>query len=196
MDYAELETEIVGVLNTYFGANTLADVFEARTMPENKVELLQPFTKGQCNIAYLDSDYATPASTSTIEQMETITLGVFMRCNTVKDEAGSYKLLKAVKNALIGYKPTDARTRMWIADYTGWNIEDAQIGDMLAFKFDTVNVQSIVEPENDVISSTGNTTQGGNFTEVDADLYDAKPEPDVKIGEEQVILADENLPEP
>jgi len=197
MDYGALETEIVGVLNSYFEDNDLDEFYEAREMPENQTELLQGFTKGQCNVAYLDSNYGPPASTSSITQMETVTLGVFMRCNAVRGAEGSHKLLAEVKKALVGYRPADARTRMWIAEYAGWNIEDAQVGNMLAFRFDTVNVQSIVEPEaDDVISATGTVKESAPLLQVDSDLYDARPEPDVKIGEDSVVLAEEVQTEP
>lgn len=192
MDYGALETEIVGVLNSYFEDNDYDAVFEAREMPENQTELLQGFEKGQCNVAYMESTYGPPASTSSIQQMETVTVGVFMRCSAVRGAGGSHKLLEVVKGALTGYKPDDARSRMWVAEYAGWNIEDAQVGNMLAFRFNTVNVQGIVEPEADeVISATGAVKVSGNLLEVESDLYDTRPEPDVKIGEESVVLADE-----
>jgi hypothetical protein len=192
MDYGALETEIVGVLNTYFEDNDYDAVFEAREMPENQTELLQGFDKGQCNVAYMESSYGPPASTSSIMQMETVTVGVFMRCSAVRGAGGSHKLLEVVKSALTGYKPDDARSRMWVTEYAGWNIEDAQVGNMLAFRFNTVNVQGIVEPEADeVISAAGAVKVSGNLLEVESDLYDARPEPDVKIGEESVVLADE-----
>lgn len=174
MDYGALETELKGVLLDYFAANSLSAIFDAREMPENQNELLQSYDKGMCNVQYLDSTYGDPESTSIIEQKEMVKVGVFMRTDTVKDAKGAYQLLKHVKLALIGYKPEDARTRMWVSNYSGWVIEEGQVGDVLEFTFETRNVQHMVDPVElsiDSIDTDGSTAESGNLVELDAKIY-------------------------
>ena len=102
-DYDALEVELVGVLNTYFGANPLSDdvllntVFDARQMPENQVELLQDYDKSLVNVQYVDSIYMDPESTSSITQEETIKVICYLQCNAMKGPSGGYKLLACVK---------------------------------------------------------------------------------------------------
>ena len=180
MDYAGLESELVTVLTAYFtatvqGEGTLADVFAARVMPENQDDLLQQYDKGMCNVQYVDSVYADPASTSIIEQEETVKVSVFMQTNSMKDATqGGYLLIASVKEALIGYKPVDARTRMWISGYGGWEIADGEVAYYLEFSFRTVNVQTIVDTSDadTTIDSGGTVTTGGGLLQVESCLYE------------------------
>lgn len=194
MDYALLETELVDVLTAHFAANAMADIYDARPMPENQEELLQDFDNGgQCNVSYMDSLYGDPDSTSIIDQEETVKVGIFMRCNTVKDDKGSYRLLKEVKKALLGYKPNDARTRMWISSYAGWEPVDGQVGSMLEFAFRTQNVQSIVEQPDEAINAEGDVKQTTPpLLEVDEELYVSNS--DTKEPDGDVVLSMAPLP--
>lgn len=196
MNYAALEEDLKDKLNAAFVADSLDGFFEAVVMPESPKELLKAYTKGRAYVSYMGSSYGTPINTDTIEQMETVRVGVIMRCSTVRDNKGTYALLGAVKKALLGYRPNGARNRIWISDYVGWNIEDATIADVIVLSFDTVEVQRIAEPAGDAVLNSDEpaVTEGGNWMQVDSDLYDVQPEPDEQIGTEEIILADE-MPE-
>jgi hypothetical protein len=170
-DYDALEVELVGVLNSYFGANNISDggalldtVFNARQMPENQVELLQDYEKSLVNVQYVDSIFQEPMSTSSIVQEETIKVICYLQCNMMKGDSGGYRLIGCVKDSLMGYEPANARTRMWISNYGDWNIVDGQLNPFIEFSFRTMAQQVIDDTEQPLPGS-------GPLVEVDSSLY-------------------------
>jgi|GEM_PF-3486840 len=171
MDYDGLEVELVGVLNNFFAANNIGageallnSVFQARQMPENQQELLQDYTKSLVNVQYVDSIYQDPQSTSKILQEETVKVICYLQCNAMKGETGGYKLIAAVKDALLGYQPQNAKTRMWISNYGDWNIVDGQLNPFIEFSFRTVSQQVIDDTDQPLPDS-------GPFAGIDSSLY-------------------------
>lgn len=188
MDYDGLEIELTGVLNTYFGVTTLAfrayddnydenydlgpgtnvllnTVFDARQMPENQNELLQAYDKSLVNVQYVDSIYDDPQSTSIIVQQETIKVICYMQCNMMKGMGGGYQLIACVKNALIGYQPAGAKTRMWISNYGDWQVVDGQLNPFVEFSFRTVSQQVITDNSDPPLKGSG------PLAKVDSSLY-------------------------
>lgn len=161
MDYGALETELVGVLKAFFGANTLSTL-DARVMPETAAEILQTYEKALANVHYMDSDYDKPASTSTIVQNEHVHVSIYLQADNMKDpDSGGYTLLTATKDALTGYMPANARTRMWISGYGDWQVEDGQMMPYVEFTFDTLHQQKRNDSEEEI---------GGTLSSIGGDL--------------------------
>ena len=170
MDYNALETEIVGALNAYFTANSIYENFQARPLPENQSELLETYEKSLVNVHYSDSSYTDPRSTDQIVQDETVRVVCYLQCDTMKDATkGGYLLLKHIKAALLGYKPENARTRMWISSYGDWTVAEAgQVNPYIEFAFGAVNTQEI--EENEALPDGLNESTSLNSVYLDNDL--------------------------
>ena len=173
MDYDALEAELVGVLNTYFGANNIvgsdpvalySTVYQARQMPQNQSALLQSYDFSLVNVLYADSVYGDPKSTADRVQDEQIKIVCFLQCNAMSGPTGGYNLIAQVKNALLGYRPNNATTRMWISNYGDWRIEDGQLNPYIEFSFRTV-AQQVIDDNDPVLDGTG------LLAGVDSDLY-------------------------
>ncbi len=174
MDYDLLETEIVGVLNTYFGSHLigvepgefLGSVFVARAMPEDQTELLHNYDKGVVNVQYADSTYGSTRATDRVIQEEQVMVVLYVQCDKMKGATGGYRLLKAIKKALLGYKPEEAITKMSISAYGDWRIEDGEMRPYLEFTFKTINQQEVENPNYETIDSEGQLTEGGPLGDV------------------------------
>lgn len=154
MDYAALEVEIANRLNLYFNTtplepNTgnLSSLFTARAFPDNQEVLMQDYTKSLVNVLYTDSEYFDPESNSLINQRERVKVTLLMQTNTSAGPGGAYALIDAVKSALVGYKPTSATSRMWVFDYSTWQINGGQLMPSIEMVFDTVCQQVFDDSE-------------------------------------------------
>ena len=179
MNYDTLETELVGVVQAYLTAQEYDGVYGVRQMPENQTELLQDYDSwpgGLVNIQYSDSEYGQALSTSMIEQIETVKVCCFIQANKMKGATGGYKLLDCVKRALLGYWPSEARSRMYISSYGDWRIEDGEMKPYLEFSFDTIAQQIDINsmtsaPHGFTIDSANSVYVGGPLSEVDVENY-------------------------
>ncbi len=193
MDYDALEIELVGVLNTYFGANNLSDevllntVFAARRFPETQTALLQDYSKSQVNVKYSDSTYELPDSTSEICQDETVNVTLYIQADKMNGPDGGYRLLYYVKRALLGYRPVDSMTRMWVTGYGDWRIEDGQMKPFIEFAFKTVVYQVDHDPDTVTIDRDSTVSTGGALLEIDSSLY-ALPDTETVIGVSNIVL--------
>jgi len=179
VDYDSLETELVGVLNSYFESRLLGsdpdvflkDAYQARRMPENQAELIQEYDKGLINVQYSDSTYGATKATDQVQQEETVMVICYVQCDKMKGERGGYKLLRCMKKALLGYKPADATEKMVISSYGDWRVEEGEMRPFVEFSFKTLNIQEVEDRIVGTIDSEGTIGAGGNLTEVDSDLY-------------------------
>ena len=206
MDYDGLEVELVGVLNDYFSANNLSDgppavllntVFGARQFPEDQTELLQTYEDtpgGLVNVLYSDSSYGSAGgvmSAAEIVQDETVRVAFFIQANKMRGSSAGYKLLAVVKKAILGYRPADSKTRMWLSEYGDWrlNTEEGEMRPYLEFSFVTLAVQQLENTGLDAtIDSISSITEGGPLVEVDQSLY-ILPDTETVVSTTQDILS-------
>jgi hypothetical protein len=144
MDYGALELELVNLLNNYFNATFsgsgpayLSSLYLARVFPESPDEFLQDYSKGLVNVLYVDSEYFEPESSSYIMQHERVTIACWLTTNTARGAGGEYDLISAVKDCLVGYKPTNAENLMWVSDFDSFTINEGQLATVIKFCFDT-----------------------------------------------------------
>jgi Gp37 protein len=147
MNYEALETELVGVLNAYFADNGTDGLFMARVLPDNQVDARQDYAKAVVNVLYYDGDYGEPLSTGAMVQEETVRVLLVFQANHLRGDGGFYAFIAGAKNALTGYRPAGARTRMWISDYSSASINDGQLMPALEFSFRTEVLQVRFEDE-------------------------------------------------
>ena len=110
-------------------------------MPENDDEFSTPGEKSLANVHYTDSNYDQPKVTHLVSQVETIKVAIYLQSRKLRSDAGAYSLLKHIKKCLVGYKPKDARTKMYISGYGDWRLEkdESMLMPFLEFSFETFN---------------------------------------------------------
>jgi len=187
MDYDGLEIEIVGVLNTYFGATLLSNdppvylssVYSARLMPDNPADLLQDYNTTVVNVAYYDSTFSEPQSTAQISQQEHVHVACHIQGSLVRigttgvAKTGTNGCVWAVIRALMGYKPAGATTRMWVSDMGGWKVNEAdgEVKPLVEFTFRTIAEQALCDVNTDFIDSINTVVESGPEAEIDSTLY-------------------------
>lgn len=148
MDYEALEQELVNRLNAYFTDKGIEAQFGARRMPENDDEYKRVGSKPFVNVHYADSSFDKPTSTSAIHQTETITISFYVQARQLRGENGAHKLIGHINTCILGYRPQNARTRMFISGYGDWQAGDeGEINPFIQMQFDTLLQQ---QPEAEI----------------------------------------------
>jgi len=147
MHYGQLETEITNRLNDYFTSLSVSNLFEAKPIPENDSEGIRAFIKGTVYIQYLKSSYQPTQSLNSVSQPETIILRLTFDVQNLRQANGFYNLIDHVKKSLLGYRPSNATTRLVIDEYDLLQYENNSVQPYLQMKCDALNVQDIDEEE-------------------------------------------------
>lgn len=103
MNYEQLETEIVVRLAPFatVGVNVIKT-------PEVEIERKRPEPqKAQFTVMYAGSEYENVQSTAQVSQMESVFVAVLVESNLLRGQRGVYNLVKVLKEALIGFKPSN-----------------------------------------------------------------------------------------
>lgn len=150
MNYGTLEIELVDLLNAFFVTNGVDHLFEAIPIPQNQSEQERPFIKGTISVQYFKSDYQPSLNINQVAQAETVTLRFTFQTTNLRMTDGFYNLLDFTKKCLLGYKPTDAVTRLVIDVYDLLFYEMNTFQPYLQMKADFINVQVLDDSEQSV----------------------------------------------
>jgi hypothetical protein len=100
----QLEDDIVAQLLTYIDPVAVAEVI---ALPSDDGSYKRPTNIGKVVVAYDNSDYKEDITTLPMAQPEWIEIVVTLQSRTLRGPVGIYTLFALVKDALIGYTPTD-----------------------------------------------------------------------------------------
>jgi len=103
MNYEQLENDVLNRLAPFAAVG----VRVVKT-PEVENERLKPEpTKAQFTVMYAGSEYENVNSTAQVSQMESVFIAVLIECNLLRGANGVYGLLAVLKQALLGFRPTN-----------------------------------------------------------------------------------------
>lgn len=146
MDYNALIDELVTKLQNYFAATDISTsnsaklntLFDARPMPETDNEFKRVADISFVNVHYADSEFSAPKGTGSIQQTETITVAFYLQARTLSDLNGANHLQQQLINCMLGYRPANARGRMYISAFGKWTIDEGGQLPYIEMSFDTI----------------------------------------------------------
>lgn len=103
MELAQLEDDIVTQILTVI----TTDVADVLAMPEDDNGFKRPMQKGKVVVAYQLSEYKDTLSTLPIQQPESVEVVITLQSRTLRGTFGIYNLFKLVKQAVLGFTPSD-----------------------------------------------------------------------------------------
>lgn len=145
MNYNALLDELVTKLNDYFTDNSLSETFKAMRMPEKLADARKVFKEQVVFIHYSGSEYDAPKSLSVIQQGETIIISLYFNFTKLTDIDGGYSMMDHSIKCLLGYRPSGARSGLFISnsgDWTEEGINQGVINPFIEMSFSTMRQQS------------------------------------------------------
>lgn len=154
MNYGAAEQEIVDRLNTQIAANNVADLYEAVLMPETTADFRDfyaKFTKARAAVQFVESIPQPTNATGPVTQEETVRFRISFEAKKLRGAGGLYALFDLVKLVLIGFRLTNAFTRLTFAKYALQEYEQGAWQPYFEFECNCANVQSFddysIEPD-------------------------------------------------
>lgn len=160
MNYGIAEQEIVDRLNTQIALNNVSDLYEAVLMPETTAAFeafYKNFTKSRVAVQFIDSTPAFTNSVNVVSQEETVRFRLTFEARKLRGPGNLYAFLELVKLVLIGFKLTNALSRLTYVKYGLLEFEQNAWQPYFEFESRFVNVQTIDESDEAI---------GGNITKI------------------------------
>lgn len=144
MNYGMAEQEIVDQITAHITELGKTDLYEAMVIPETEqqyMDFYSNFTKARVAVQYIDSQYNPGNSSGIGLQEERVRFRLTYEAKKLRGDGGIYNLIEITKQALIGFRPSDA-DRMTVSKYGLLEFEQGAWQPYLEFECKTLNVQT------------------------------------------------------
>lgn len=149
MNYGTAEIEIANRISSFIESKGLSEQYEAVVFPQTEAEyklFYNNFTKARVAVEFIESLPEPGTGIGFISQEETVRFRLIYEASKLRGVGGIYNLQELTKWSLIGWKLTDARTKLTLSKYGLLEFEQNRIQPYFEFECKAVNVQAF--PEN------------------------------------------------
>lgn len=150
MNYGIAEQEIVDRLNSQIALNNASNLYEAVLMPETNADYIsfsKKFTKARVAVQFIDSTPQFTDSINVVSQEETVRFRLSFEAKKLRGAGNLYALQEMVKLVLIGYKLSNAISRLTYVKYGLLDFEQGAWQPYFEFECKFVNVQTFDESD-------------------------------------------------
>jgi hypothetical protein len=111
MSYWKIEQAIVARLKKTFEPVG----FVVENTPETEAEFKRNIERPRVSVGFVSSEYDKPGN-NVYSQTETICFAIVMRAKRLREKEGMYELILAVRNSLLGFRPTNNVQQLYLCD--------------------------------------------------------------------------------